>query len=144
MAKPKVLIAEDNPQGAELIHDYLDGEGWELRIAVDGDDTLKQVKEWQPDVLLLDIMMPKLSGFEVCKRIRRDPTANSLPVLMITALDQASDIDRAVDAGTTDFMTKPIHKADLVYRVKALLKADRQASEVERTISYMRSVAVGE
>src|SRR5438309_5319749 len=128
LATPKVLIAEDNPQAAELIQDYLDGAGWELRVAADGDETLRLVKEWKPDVLLLDIMMPKLSGFEVCKRLRADPATRDLPVLMITALDQPSDVDRAVDAGTNDFLTKPIHKTDLVLRVRAMLESRRQAT----------------
>src|SRR5437762_3582814 len=103
----RILVAEDNPQGAELIEDFLDGTGWSVRRAADGDETLKSVHEWKPDVLLLDVMMPKLSGFEVCKRLRGDPATRDLPVLMITALDQPSDIDRAVDAGTNDFLTKP-------------------------------------
>src|SRR6516164_1766540 len=94
----RVLVADDNPQGAELIEAYLDGTGWQVRIAADGGETLRLVQEWNPDVVLLDIMMPKLSGFEVCKRLKADPATKRLPVLMITALDQASDVERAVEA----------------------------------------------
>jgi len=136
----RILVAEDNPRGAELIEDFLDGTGWNVRRAADGDETLKAVREWKPDVLLLDVMMPKLSGFEVCKRLRSDPTTRDLPVLMITALDQPSDIDRAVDAGTNDFLTKPIHKTDLVMRVRALLESRRLATDVERTLDYLQAV----
>ncbi|MFL5331417.1 MAG: response regulator [Gemmataceae bacterium] len=136
----RILVAEDNPQGAELIEDFLDGTGWNVRRAADGDETLKAVREWKPDVLLLDVMMPKLSGFEVCKRLRNDRATRDLPVLMITALDQPSDIDRAVDAGTNDFLTKPIHKTDLVMRVRALLESRRLATDVDRTLDYLQAV----
>ena len=136
----RVLVAEDNPQGAELIEDFLEGTGWTVRRTADGEETLAAVRDWKPDVLLLDVMMPKLSGFEVCKRLRHDPVTRDLPVLMITALDQPSDIDRAVDAGTNDFMTKPIHKIDLVSRVRALLESRGHATDVDRTLKYLESV----
>ncbi len=136
----RILVAEDNPQGAELIEDFLDGTGWTVRRVADGEETLQVVREWKPDALLLDVMMPKLSGFEVCKRLRHDPATRDLPVLMITALDQPSDIDRAVDAGTNDFLTKPINPTDLVARVRALLESRHHATDVERTLEYMHSV----
>src|SRR3989442_1449899 len=107
---PKILIADDNPQGVELLEAYLSGPDYELQTATDGEETLRKVKEWQPDLILLDIMMPKISGFEVCKRIKTNPATNDIVILMITALDQPSDIDRAVDVGTNDFLTKPINK----------------------------------
>ncbi|MBX7106008.1 MAG: response regulator [Gemmataceae bacterium] len=137
----KVLIADDHPQGAELIEAYLEGTGWDVKIATDGEETLRVVREWHPDVVLLDIMMPKLSGFEVCKRLRADATTKALPVLMITALDQASDVERAVEAGTHDFLTKPINKTDLVLRVRALLLSRGGATELDRTIEYVNTVA---
>jgi two-component system, OmpR family, alkaline phosphatase synthesis response regulator PhoP len=136
----KILIADDHPEGAELIEAYLDGAGWEVRTAGDGDATMKAVHEWKPDVLLLDIMMPKLSGFEVCKRLRADAATRDLPILMITALDQPSDVDRAVEAGTNDYLTKPINKTDLVMRVKALLQSRRQTTDLDRTIEYVDEV----
>jgi DNA-binding response OmpR family regulator len=139
-AETKILVAEDNPQGAELIEDFLDGTGWTVRRVADGEETLQVVHEWKPDALLLDVMMPKLSGFEVCKRLRQDSATRALPVLMITALDQPSDIDRAVDAGTSDFLTKPINATDLVARVRALLESRRHANEVDRTLNYLDSV----
>ena len=78
------------------------------------------VKTWNPDLILLDIMMPRISGFEVCKRLRADPASADIVVLMITALDQPSDIDRAVEAGTDEFLSKPINKSELILRVRAL------------------------
>jgi DNA-binding response OmpR family regulator len=140
---PRVLIADDNPQNAELLDAHLDGIGYETRITANGEETLSAVKEWAPDVVLLDVMMPKLSGFEVCKRMKADPTTANTAVLMVTALDQPTDVARAFDAGTDDFLTKPIHKAELVLRVKALVEAKSEPTEVDRTLAYMRRVQQG-
>jgi two-component system, OmpR family, alkaline phosphatase synthesis response regulator PhoP len=140
---PRVLIADDNPQGVELLEAYLTGTGYEMQVAYDGDETLRKVQEWQPDLILLDIMMPKISGFEVCKRLKANPKTASIVVLMVTALDQHSDIDRAVEAGTDDFMTKPINKAELLVRVKAALKSRQQAAPLEQTLAYIDGVQAG-
>jgi CheY-like chemotaxis protein len=142
-AMPRVLIADDNPQNAELLDAHLDGIGYETRITANGEETLSAVKEWAPDVVLLDVMMPKLSGFEVCKRMKADPATSNTAVLMVTALDQPTDVARAFDAGTDDFLTKPIHKAELVLRVKALVDAKNEPTEVDRTLAYMRRVQQG-
>jgi len=99
---PRVLIADDNPQGVELLEAYLSGTDYEIRTAADGEETLRRVADWHPDLILLDIMMPKISGFEVCKRVRSNPATRDTAVLMITALDQPSDVERAVEAGTDD------------------------------------------
>src|SRR6478672_1635718 len=120
---PRVLIADDNPQNAELLAAHLDGTGFETRIAANGEETLAAVSAWKPDVVLLDVMMPKLSGFEVCKRLKADPATAATAVLMVTALDQTSDVARVLNAGTDDFLTKHIHKAERVQRVKALVEA---------------------
>jgi two-component system alkaline phosphatase synthesis response regulator PhoP len=140
---PRILIADDNIQNAELVEAHLDGAGFETRIAENGEQTLAAALEWQPDVLLLDVMMPKLSGFEVCKRLRAAPAGQTMAVLMITALDQQTDIDRAVDAGTDDFMTKPINKAELLLRVRALLEASAEPTPLDRTLSYLKRVQQG-
>src|SRR5262245_26082914 len=115
----RILIADDDPQSVELLEAILTGTDYEVQTAVDGEQTLRKTKDWQPDVILLDIMMPKISGFEVCKRIKANPQTAGIAVLMITALDQPSDIDRAVDVGTNDFLTKPINKTELLLRIKA-------------------------
>ena len=93
----------------------------------------------QPDLILLDVMMPKISGFEVCKRLQADPGPRDIVVLMVTALDQPSDIDRAVEAGTDDFLTKPINKTELLLRVKAALRA-AQKRPLDRTLAYIDDV----
>ena len=140
---PRVLIADDNSQNAELLEAHLDGTGWDTKIAVNGDETLALVKSWQPDVVLLDIMMPKMSGFDVCKAIRADEANMSMGVLMVTALDQPSDVEKAINAGTDDFLTKPIHKSELLLRVRALLEARKQTTEPDRSLTYFRQATVG-
>src|SRR5260221_10112044 len=102
LAAAKILIADDNPQGVELLEAYLAELGCQTRPAYDGDETLRVVAEWQPDLILLDIMMPRISGFEVCKRLRANAANRDIAVLMVTALDQPSDIERAVEVGTDD------------------------------------------
>src|SRR5262245_16406691 len=101
---PRILIADDNPQGVELLEAYLGESAYQTRSAADGEETLRPVAAWQPHLILLDIMMPKISGFEVCKRLRANPVTRDIAVLMITALDQPSDVERAVEAGTDDYL----------------------------------------
>ncbi len=139
-AQPRVLIADDHPEGVELLEAYLTGTDYETQGAYDGEETLRKIKDWHPDVVLLDIMMPKISGFEVCKRLRANPQTADIVVLMVTALDQHSDIDRAVEAGTDDFLTKPINKAELLVRLKAALKSRQQKQPLDQTLAYIEGV----
>lgn len=141
--KIRVLIADDNPQGAELLEAYLSDSEYEVATASDGEETLSCVRRWRPDLILLDIMMPKISGFEVCKQIRADPATRDTAIVMITALDQPSDIDRAVEVGTDEFLTKPINKTELLMRVRALLKSRVHQKDLERALSYIESVQQG-
>jgi DNA-binding response OmpR family regulator len=136
----RILIAEDTPQAAQLLEAYLEDSAFELRFAVDGEETLRQVADWRPDLILLDVMMPRISGFEVCKRLRANPATHDIAVLMITALDQHSDIERAVEAGTDDFLSKPIAKSELLRRVRALLSARQKKGDMDRTLTYIEEV----
>jgi DNA-binding response OmpR family regulator len=121
-APPRLLIADDDINGVELLEAYLAGMDYDIETAADGEETLRKVKNWQPNLILLDIMMPKISGFEVCKRLRADPATKDIGILMVTALDQPSDVEQAVDAGTDDFLTKPINRAELLLRVRTILR----------------------
>jgi two-component system, OmpR family, alkaline phosphatase synthesis response regulator PhoP len=118
----KILIADDNPADVEILEAYLSGVECEIAIAVDGRETLEKVEVFQPDLILLEVKMPKLSGFEVCKKLKDSPQTRSIMILMVTALSEGGDIERAVEAGTDDFLTKPVNKAELLVRVRNLLK----------------------
>lgn len=139
----KILIADDNKLNADLLEAHFDGGDYETKIATQGEEALAMARAWKPDILLLDVMMPKISGFEVCKQLRNDAATKSVGVLMITALDQATDIERAVEVGTDDFLTKPINKTELLLRVKSLLTARKQTTEVERGLAYFGQVQQG-
>src|SRR3954453_9501620 len=104
---PKIVIADDNLQNVELLEAYLSDVECEIRTAYDGEETLRVVEEFGPDLLLLDVMMPRLSGFEVCRELRANPATKDLFILMVTALNVASDFERGVQSGTDDFLTKP-------------------------------------
>ena len=140
----RILIADDNPQGVELLEAYLGDTGYDVRTAADGEETLRLIREWKPDLVLLDVMMPRISGFEVCKRLRAAPATRDIAVLMITALDKPSDIERAVEAGTDDFLSKPINKTDLLIKVRALLRVRHIQNELERALAYIEAIEKGE
>ncbi len=140
---PRILIVDDNAQNAELVEEHLSDGNYELRTAYDGEQALQLVRSWHPDLVLLDIMMPRISGFEVCKQIRADPATADTLVLMITALDQPSDIDRAVEAGAHEFVSKPISKAELLLRVRSLLRTLEYKRELDRALAYIEAVERG-
>ena len=133
---PRVLIADDTPEAVELLEAYLAGTDYETAIATDGEETLARVADWHPDLILLDVMMPKISGFEVCKRLRNNPATRDIAILMVTALDQTSDVERAVDAGTEDFLSKPVNKTELLLSVRNLLAARQNKKGLDRALDY--------
>ncbi len=140
---PRILIADDNPSNADLLDAHLDGTGFETRLVYNGTDTLAVASDWKPDLVLLDVMMPKMSGFEVCRRLRADPATAGISVLMVTALDQANDVEAAVDAGTDDFITKPINKTELLLRVRAMLDSRNEPTPADRALAYIGRVQQG-
>jgi DNA-binding response OmpR family regulator len=134
---PKILIADDNPQNVELLEAYLAEVDCVIDTAVDGEETLEKVSSFRPDLLLLDVMMPRLSGFEVCRKIRANAETRDLMILMVTALNETSDYDRGVQAGTDDFLSKPVNKVELLCRVRSLLRVRHLANQLERTLAYL-------
>ena len=136
----KILIADDNGPNVELLEAYLTGLDCEIAVAVDGRDTLDKVASFHPDLILLDVMMPKLSGFEVCKKIKSDAKTRGIMVLMVTALNELGDIERAVDAGTDDFLSKPVNKLELLKRVENMLKLRHVTDELERLRRYIEGM----
>ena len=135
-----VLIADDNEQNVELLQAYLEDLGCTVVAAYDGEETLAKVAETRPDVILLDIMMPRMSGYEICKKLKSDPATRDIPICMVTALKDEGDIERAVEAGTDDFLSKPIHRWELITRVRSLLRVRHLQNELERLLAYQRAV----
>jgi CheY-like chemotaxis protein len=135
--KRRILNADDNEQNVEMIEAYLAGLDIETTVSFDGQYTLAKVASFKPHLILLDIMMPKLSGFEVCKKLKSDPSTSSIMILMVTALNELGDIERAVQAGTDDFLSKPVNKAELLKRVDNMLKLHHVTDEVERLRQYI-------
>jgi two-component system, OmpR family, alkaline phosphatase synthesis response regulator PhoP len=140
---PRILIADDDTPNADLLEAHLDGNGFETKIAANGEETLAAARDWKPDLILLDIMMPRLSGFEVCRRLRSDPKTRDIGILMVTALDQSTDVETAVDSGTDDFLTKPINKTELLLRVRALLESRATKDPLDRALAYIGRVQQG-
>ncbi|MEO2000262.1 MAG: response regulator [Pirellulales bacterium] len=136
----RILIADDNEPNRELLEVYLADVDCEIATAVDGSDTLEKVSSFKPDIILLDIMMPKLSGFEVCQQLKADSVTRQIMVLMVTALGELGDIERAVEAGTDDFLSKPVNKIELVKRVENMLKLRHVSDELQRLRSYISSM----
>ncbi|QDU54864.1 response regulator [Aeoliella mucimassa] len=138
--KSRILIADDNEPNVELLEAYLANLDAEIEIAVDGQDTLDKVASFQPQLILLDVMMPKMSGFEVCQKLKSDPATRGIMVLMVTALNELGDIERAVEAGTDDFLSKPVNKLELVKRVENMLRLYSVSDEVERLRQYIEEM----
>jgi CheY-like chemotaxis protein len=138
--RPRVLIADDNEPNRELLEADLADVDCEIATAVDGADTLARVAAFHPDVILLDVMMPKFSGFEVCQRLKDDPATSPIMILMVTALGELGDIERAVEAGTDDFLSKPVNRVELVKRVENMLKLRHVSDELERLRQYIRTM----
>lgn len=136
----RVLIADDNEQNRELLDAYLADEGYEIVMANDGQETIDAVGANQPDLILLDIMMPRMSGYEVCEQLKADPELRDIPVLMVTALNEMGDIEKAVKAGCDDFLTKPVNQLELKTRVRSLLKVRHLSSERDRLLAYLEEM----
>lgn len=136
----RILVADDNQQNRELLEAYLADDGHEILMAVDGRETLDMARAKHPDLILLDIMMPKLSGYEVCAQLKKDPATHSIPILMITALKEMGDIEKALAAGADDFLTKPVHRLELHTRVRSQLRVRHLTSERDRLLAYLQEV----
>jgi CheY-like chemotaxis protein len=141
--KNKILIADDNEANCELLEAYLAGVDCQVEIAYDGQETLEKIASFQPDLILLDIMMPKFSGFEICKQIKEDARMRRIMILMVTALNETGDIERAVAAGTDDFLSKPVNKIELLKRVENMLRLKDISDENERLRRYIQGMDDG-
>jgi two-component system, OmpR family, alkaline phosphatase synthesis response regulator PhoP len=133
-----VLIVDDNRQNLELLHAYLEDLGCPLRTALDGEECLAAVAKDPPDVILLDVMMPRMSGFQACAKLKADAATRDIPIIMVTALNEVGDIERAVECGADDFLTKPVNKIELVARVRSLLRVRQLKKQLDRTLEEVK------
>ncbi len=130
----RILLIEDDRDIVELVRYNLEREGFQVSAATDGAAGLAQVRKTPPDILLLDLMLPKLSGLEICKEIRRDQALNRLPILMLTARGEEADRVVGLEMGADDYVTKPFSPRELVARVKALLRRTEPPAEIPRVV----------
>lgn len=128
-----ILVVDDNEQNRELLVAYLEELGCEVRTAGDGFEALESVKKRRPDVVLLDVMMPRMSGYQACAKMRADRSNAAMPIVMVTALNEVADMERAVDAGADDFLTKPVNKVELLTRVRSLLRVSVLQKQLMRS-----------
>lgn len=137
---PTILIVDDNEQNIELMQAYLEELDCDTLSAYNGREALDVVEKNLPDLLLLDIMMPQMSGFEVCKRLKADSRTKDIPIIMVTALNEFGDIERGIDSGTDDFVSKPVNKLELLARVRTMLKLKHLSDRLERTLAYLSEI----
>ncbi|GAA4338233.1 hypothetical protein GCM10023165_16770 [Variovorax defluvii] len=136
-APATILIVDDTPLNIKLLADLLSARGYRTVAASSGEEALRKLSEEAPDLVLLDVMMPGMSGYEVCAAIRADPTHAMLPVVLVTALDPAKERAKGLEAGADDFLSKPVAQAELLARVKSLLRIKQLYDEVQRQRSEL-------
>ncbi len=131
-----ILIIDNDAAHRLIARKALEQAGFMVEEAEDGKQGLLAIKKTRPDLVLLDVMMPKFDGYDVCVELRRDPEFMNLPVLMVTALDDIESINRAFEAGATNFVTKPVNWTALAFQVKYVLRANQNAEELHKTKQF--------
>ena len=134
----KVLVVDDTPHNVKLLADLLGVKGYAVTTAASGEEALAKVAAEPPDLVLLDIMMPGLSGYDVCRRLRADPQTALLPVVLVTSLDPQGERIKGIEAGADDFLPKPINQAELFARVRSLLRIKALQDEVRQQAQTLR------
>ncbi len=134
MIKKRILVIEDDRDIVELVRYNLEKDGYQVATATDGAIGMAQIKKSPPDLLVLDLMLPKLSGLEICKEVRRDAALNRLPILILTARGEEADRVVGLELGADDYVTKPFSPREFVARVKALLRRVEPAAASEKLI----------
>ena len=127
----RILIVDDNPTNVKVLQTRLAAEGYEVLTAADGEEGLAAARQHTPDLILLDVMMPKLDGFEVCRRLRADAAFPFTPIIMVTAMADSKDVIAGLEAGGDEYLTKPVDHAALAARVRSMLRIKRLHDQVE-------------
>ena len=143
--KQTILIVDDSPAGRDTLEALLFQQGYELAFASSGTETIKVSQELLPDLILLDVMMPGMNGFEVCQHLRSDPRLAEVPIIMVTALDDQASRIKGIEVGADDFITKPFNRVELRARIKTILRLNRYRSlqdERSRLISALDNLRV--
>jgi CheY-like chemotaxis protein len=130
MAKPYLLVVDDNRITTKLLRRYLEANGYEASEAYDGVECLERVAERMPDAIVLDVMMPRLDGYETVKKLRESPVTEKIPVVIVTALNDVSNQLKAIEAGADDFLSKPIEEKLLIAKVKLLSTVNLERKKV--------------
>lgn len=136
-----ILLVDDNEQNLELMTAYIEELGCSVRLARDGIEALEQVAAQKPDLILLDVMMPRMSGFQACKKLKSDEATKDIPIVMVTALSEVSDVEHAVDVGADDFLSKPVNRLELLTRVRSLLKLASARRELKRAMDEIKRLS---
>jgi adenylate cyclase len=137
-APPRILIVDDNPTNREVLQVRLNAQGYELITAVDGEDALVKVREFEPDLVLLDVMMPKLDGISVVKQLKQDSKLRFIPVILVTAKTDTRDLVIGLEAGGDDYLTKPFEQAALVARVRSMLRIKELHDKVQTQAAQLQ------
>jgi two-component system alkaline phosphatase synthesis response regulator PhoP len=135
-----VLIVDDNAANVELIQAYLAGTGWAVQTARSGAEAVAKAAACPPDVVLLDLMMPGMSGYDVCRRLKTDAQTGDVPVIVVTALTEVEAVEKAIDAGADDFLSKPVNRLELITRVKSSMSVRHLRGQLARTLAYLDAV----
>lgn len=141
LRQPLVVVVEDEPTQRTLLTRALQSEGYDVVATADGESGLLAIGEYQPDLVLLDLSVPRLDGFEVCRRLRLDPVTATLPVIVVTAHTSMGDMVAALDAGADDFLAKPVQQAELFARMRSAIRLRRSITSLERATQIVAALA---
>jgi len=139
-AKLKIVVADDEAPIRELLEQVLVADGYEVITATDGKHALQQILTHKPDLILLDIRMPKLDGLTLCKALRANKDTKHTPIIMLTAFNTREHLEQSMEGGADDFLAKPFELAELKFRVRSMLRLKHVTNEVERLQKYIESI----